>query len=164
MPAERNRIYHLLQIAAHRMRVRADREALAAASISAAQAGVLFVIEATPGITQRRLAQALRLGEPAVTAIVGRLLEARLVARRRSDADARAVALVLTSDGSAALAAVRPALARMNAALAEAIGEERLSALAADLEAIAALPLPAGDPIVNHLVTTPHKNSSTPRR
>lgn len=142
MRARTNRIYHLLQVAAHRMRVRADREALAAASITAAQAGVLFVIESTPGITQRRLAQALHLGEPAVTAIIGRLLEARLIARRRSETDGRAVALVLTPEGAAALAAARPALARMNAALAEVLGEEQLTTLAASLEAIAALPLP----------------------
>ena len=135
------RLYHLLQVAAHRLRMLADREATAAASITAAQAGVLFVIESTPGLTQRGVAQALNLGEPAVTAIIGRLLDARLVDRRRSETDARAVTLALTLDGAAALAAVRPALMRVNAVVAAALGEDRSGALAADLRAIAHLPL-----------------------
>lgn len=141
MSAAPNRIYHLLQLAAHRLRVQADREALAAASITAAQAAVLFVIEGAPAVTQRGIARTLQLRESAVTAMIGRLLDAELIARRPSEADGRAVELDLTPAGRAALGAVRPALERMNAALAEALGADRSAALAAGLEAIASLPL-----------------------
>lgn len=67
------RLYFLLQRAAHRLRTTADRRCLAAAGVTTAQLGALFAVRDEPGITQQRLARALGLRESAVTALVGRL-------------------------------------------------------------------------------------------
>lgn len=136
MRVAEERLIHLLQIAAHRVRVAADRAALEGAGITAAQAGVLFAIAAKPGATQRDLALRLRQQESAITAMVSRLLAAGLVARRAMPEDRRAHALTLTPAGQAALESVQPALGALNARLQGALGDADIGALADALRAI----------------------------
>ncbi|HST43175.1 MAG TPA: MarR family transcriptional regulator [Conexibacter sp.] len=131
------RLYFRLNLAAHRLRVLADQRLLAAAGITAAQAGVLLIVADADGpVRQRDLARLLRQRESAVTTMVERLTAAGLLARERPPADARAWVLTLTAAGERALAAVRTAADALNAeAFAGLDGRER-AAFAAALERV----------------------------
>jgi DNA-binding MarR family transcriptional regulator len=135
-----DRVYLLLQQAAHRLRLWADRRCLDAAGITTAQAGALFVLLDRPGCTQRELAAALGQRESGITAMVRRLLAAGLVDRRASASDHRAQALTLTPHGERALDAVRPVLAEFNAGLRRVLGADGPGTLAAALRALTDAP------------------------
>lgn len=138
-PAGRERLYHLIQTAAHRLKTRADRESQQTGGVTAAQAAVMFVIDADPATTQKRVADALRLNESAVTGMVGRLLEAGYVTRASSETDGRAWTLSLTPNGAAALKRFRENLDRLNADMTAALGgEAEVARFAAGLRAILA--------------------------
>jgi DNA-binding MarR family transcriptional regulator len=124
-PAGRERLYHLLQTAAHRLKVRADRDMQGAGGVTAAQAAVMFVIAREPdGTTQKRVADQLKLNESAVTGMVGRLLDAGLVSRAPSPTDGRAWTVALTAEGAAALERFRLHLDALNTELTRALGGE----------------------------------------
>lgn len=144
-PAGRERLYHLLQTAAHRLKVRADRNSQGVAGVTAAQAAVMFVIAREGASTQRRVAEQLRLNESAVTGMVGRLMQAGYVARTPSPTDGRAWQVSLTEAGQAALDRFRVNLNALNRDLTRALGgEAEVARFAEGLRAILALP-PAGD-------------------
>jgi MarR family transcriptional regulator, organic hydroperoxide resistance regulator len=140
MSVSDQRIYHLLQLAAHNMRVYADEQCLAAASITTAQAAALHIISGKPGITQRGVAMALKQRESAMTAMVKRLCEAKMLERRESNHDSRAWALFLTDKGSAALEKIKEPLNHINARLSAAIGSSDVNQLAEILRSMAAIP------------------------
>lgn len=131
-------IYHLLQLAAHRMRVYADEKCLAAAGITTAQAAALHIISGKPGITQRGVAAALKQRESAMTAMVKRLCDARLLERQESENDSRAWALFLTDHGEAALADIKGPLDQINKRLGAAIGNKDVGEFAEMLRLLAA--------------------------
>lgn len=131
-PAGRERLYHLLQTAAHRLKTRADRDSQGVAGVTAAQAAVMFVIARERATTQRRVAEQLKLNESAVTGMVGRLLEAGFVARAPSPTDGRAWTVSLTPAGEAALERFRVNLDALNAEITAALGGEAEVARFAD--------------------------------
>ncbi|ANS62785.1 transcriptional regulator [Streptomyces lincolnensis] len=131
------RLYFLLQRAAHRLRTTADRRMLAAAGITTAQLGALFAVRDEPGLTQQRLARALGLRESAVTGLVGRLTGAGLLARRAHPQEHRAVVLELTDPGEAALRAAQPEIDRFNAELRELLGDDGFTGAARFLRRLA---------------------------
>ena len=136
-PSGRERLYHLLQTAAHRLKTRADRESQAMAGISAAQSAVMFLIAREPGTTQRRVAEQLKLNESAVTGMIGRLMTAGFVARAPSPTDGRAWTVTLTADGERALEQFRLSLDLLNRDLTAALGgEAEVVKFAASLKAI----------------------------
>lgn len=141
MSAGDHRLYHLLQLAAHRLRTHADREGMLAGGVTAAQAGALFVIAAQPGITQRGVARALGQQESALTAMVARLAQAGFIDAGVDPSDRRARTLTLTARGQAALDAMRAALDRLNARLDAAVGQSDLEAAVRALRAIVDMPL-----------------------
>jgi DNA-binding MarR family transcriptional regulator len=118
------RLYFLLQRAAHRLRTAADRRCLAAAGITTAQLGALFAVRDQPGVTQQELARTLGLRESAVTGLVGRLTTAGLLVKEPHPREHRAVVLELTAAGSDALRAAQPEIDRFNAELRETLGED----------------------------------------
>ena len=118
------RLYFLLQRAAHRLRTTADRRCLAAAGVTTAQLGALFAVHDEAGITQQQLARTLGLRESAVTGLVGRLTAAGLLAKRPHPREHRAVVLELTDAGNDALRAARPEIDRFNTELREALGDD----------------------------------------
>lgn len=136
-PPPDQRLYFLLQRAAHQLRTGVDRRCLATAGVTTAQLGALFAVHDEPGITQQGLARVLGLRESAVTGLVARLTRAGLVARRPHPREHRAVVLELTEDGTAALAAARPEIERFNAELRELLGEEGFERTAAALHRLA---------------------------
>lgn len=146
-PAGRERLYHLLQTAAHRLKTRADRDSQGVAGISAAQAAVMFVIQREGGATQRRVAEQLKLNESAVTAMVGRLMEAGFVDRAPSATDGRAWTVSLTPAGTTALETFRVSLDAMNAEITAALGgEAAVVRFAEGLRALLEIPAARRDP------------------
>ncbi|MGY6022799.1 MarR family winged helix-turn-helix transcriptional regulator [Streptomyces spinosirectus] len=118
------RLFFLLQRAAHRLRTTVDRRCLAAAGVTTAQLGALFAVRDRPGITQQELARTLGLRESAVTALVGRLTAADLLLKQAHPREHRAVVLELTGTGAAALRAAQPEVDRFNAQLRELLGDD----------------------------------------
>jgi DNA-binding MarR family transcriptional regulator len=122
-PAGQHRIFHLLQLAAHKVKTRGDRDAQAIAGITAAQAAVLFVVRASGGATtQMAVAKQLKQQESAVTAMVSRLLDAGLLTREPSRADRRAWTLRVTPKAEDALRRFRRPLDALNARITKAVG------------------------------------------
>jgi DNA-binding MarR family transcriptional regulator len=138
MSASKRRIYHRLQIAAHAIKKSADRELLAAAGVTTAQAAVLTVAARHGGATQRSVAEQLEVNESAMTAMVARLMKAGLLARERDANDPRAWRLTVTVAGGETLRRVRPAFARINAGIEAILSQPALIDLAAALERISA--------------------------
>lgn len=137
MPAPDERLYFLLQKAAHRLRTEADRRCRDAAGVTTAQLGALFAIGDRPGITQRELAGMLGLRESAVTALVGRLAAGGLVDRRPHPREHRARRLRLTRQGAARLRAAQPEVDRFNAELRALLGDDTFLETAAALNKLA---------------------------
>ncbi|WP_328744559.1 MarR family winged helix-turn-helix transcriptional regulator [Streptomyces sp. NBC_00285] len=131
------RLYFLLQRAAHRLRTTADRRCLDAAGVTTAQLGALFAVHDEPGITQQRLARTLGLRDSAVTGLVGRLTAAGLVAKETHPNEHRAVVLELTDAGTDALRAARPEIDRFNAELRAMLGDDGFTAAAAAVHRLA---------------------------
>jgi MarR family transcriptional regulator, organic hydroperoxide resistance regulator len=137
MPEPDQRLFFLLQRAAHRLRTTVDRRCLAAAGVTTAQLGALFAVQDRPGITQQELARTLGLRESAVTALVGRLTAADLLLKRPHPREHRAVVLELTETGAAALRAAQPEVDRFNAELRELLGDDGFARTAGALRQLA---------------------------
>jgi DNA-binding MarR family transcriptional regulator len=130
-------LFFLLQRAAHRLRVDADRRCLAAAGVTTAQLGALFAVRDRPGITQQELADVLGVRESGVTPLVGRLAAAGLLVKQAHPREHRAVELKLTAAGTAALRAVKGEIDRFNAELRDLLGEQEFIQTAASLRKLA---------------------------
>lgn len=128
--ARTTRIYHWLQIAAHRARVLSDRSLASAVGLTTAQVSVLSVLSAAGSASQVGVAGALKLREAAITPMVARLLEGGLVARRRDESDRRAWRLTLTDVGKSVLQAAQPPFARINRVIDSALSVEEIDVLA----------------------------------
>ncbi|MFJ7074062.1 MarR family winged helix-turn-helix transcriptional regulator [Streptomyces sp. NPDC098781] len=131
------RLFFLLQRAAHQIRTASDRRLLAVAGITTAQLGALYAVRDEPGVTQQSLARALGLRESAVTGLVGRLTAAGLVAKRAHPREHRAVVLELTVQGTAALDAAQPEVDRFNAEVRTLLGDDGFTRTAAAMRALA---------------------------
>lgn len=138
MSASKLRIYHRLQLAAHRIQKKADRALLEAADLTTAQAAVLAVVAAANGAAQREVARQLGLNESAVTAMAARLLGMGLLERVRDEDDARAWRLTLTKSGRAVLKRIEKPFGAINRKLESALDAEDLARLADALQRIAA--------------------------
>lgn len=137
MPDPDQRLFFLLQRAAHQARTIADRRLLDTAGITTAQLGALYAVQDEPGITQQRLARALGLRESAVTGLVARLTAAGLVVRQAHPREHRAVVVRLTEAGHAALRSAQPEVERFNAELRALLGADGFTVTAAALHDLA---------------------------
>ena len=129
MSASKSRLYHRLQLAAHRLQKSADRAVLAAAEITTAQAAVLMLV-AGGAVSQREVATQLGLNESAVTAMARRLLGMGLLERARDATDARAWQLRLSDDGRAALKRVDLPFRRINQTIESVLSPEEIALFA----------------------------------
>ena len=80
--------------------------ASAVAEISPGRAGMLLLIDANPGVTQGRLAQAVGLDRSTMVGVIDALEARRLVERRRGD-DRRTNGLWLTPTGRSFVARLK---------------------------------------------------------
>ncbi|WP_406637867.1 MarR family winged helix-turn-helix transcriptional regulator [Amycolatopsis sp. WGS_07] len=117
------RLFFLLQSAAHRLRVEGDRRCLAAGGVTTAQLGALLAVHDQPGLTQRELAAELGQRESAITAMTARLVEAGLIVRQQHPEQHRALVLDLTPEGTATLARLRPVIESFNGELHALLGD-----------------------------------------
>jgi MarR family transcriptional regulator, organic hydroperoxide resistance regulator len=136
MSASKSRLYHRLQLAAHRVQKSADRALLGAAEITTAQAAVLTLV-ARGSATQREVATQLGLNESAVTAMARRLLGMGLLERVRDDADARAWQLRLSSEGRTALKRIEQPFKGVNQTIETVLSGDEIANLADYLQRIA---------------------------
>ncbi len=136
MPTSDERLYFLLQRAAHQLRTDADRRCKEAAGITTAQLGALFAVHDQPGVTQQQLARILGLRESAVTALVVRLASSGLITRQPHPREHRAVTLHLSDEGLAALRAAQPEIDRFNTELRSLLGPTAFTSTAAALSRI----------------------------
>jgi len=137
MSASKTRVYHRLQLAAHRIQKSADRAVLAAAEITTAQAAVLALTSAGEPVTQREVATQLGVNESGMTAMVRRLLDMGLLERVRDEADARAWRLRPSDDGRAALKRIDQPFKRINQTIETALAPDEIAHLADYLTRIA---------------------------
>jgi MarR family transcriptional regulator, organic hydroperoxide resistance regulator len=135
-PASKSRLYHRLQLAAHRLQKSADRALLAAAEITTAQAAVLMLI-ARGAVTQRGVAAQLGVNESAVTAMARRLLQMGLLERVRDEDDARTWKLRLSAGGRAALKRIDQPFKSVNQAIETVLTPEEIAHFADYLQRIA---------------------------
>ncbi|KAF0184579.1 MAG: MarR family transcriptional regulator [Alphaproteobacteria bacterium] len=136
--AQKHRLYHRLQIAAHRAQKAADRAVLDAADITTAQAAVLAVVAANEPVAQRTVADQLGLNESAVTAMVARLMKLALLERERDEMDARAWRLSLSREGRHALRRIEKPFGGINEIMEAALSPEEIVQLAGILSRLAA--------------------------
>lgn len=99
MSARNLRIFHKLQIAAHHLQKRADREIATVSELTTAQVAVLWVLSKVENQTQKDVATALGYNESALTAMIGRLARLGYVEKQRDVKDRRAWAINLTPYG-----------------------------------------------------------------
>lgn len=76
------------------------------------QISVLWLVGDQPGIAQTDLSKQLQMDRATTMALVHQLERRALIARARSDADARRIGLTLTDAGTATLAAAKEAIAQ----------------------------------------------------
>jgi DNA-binding MarR family transcriptional regulator len=125
-----------MSLAQHRLLKSTDAAFSATTGISATQLGVLFVLENMPGALPTQVSEALGINKSAITALIGRMEEAGLVQRKRSDADGRAVCLFATPQGLAKARAARPVLASLNERLTRDFTEQEIATVARFLKSI----------------------------
>ena len=130
MTASETRLYHRLQIAAHRAQKAADRALMEAAGVTTAQSAVLTVTSLSEPATQRHVAEQLGINESAMTAMVTRLLRMGLLDRSRDPDDVRAWRLVLTAEGRAALKRIKAAFKPINRTFEQTLSEPEITDLA----------------------------------
>lgn len=100
---------------------------------------VLLVIEATPGLKQQEIGEALRIQRPNVVTILDQLQARGLVLRGAVPGDRRSYALTLTPEGRALLTKARAAHARHDRKLSGVLAGLDKTILIDALERIAAI-------------------------
>ena len=130
MRARESRVFHVLQIAAHRMQKRADEEIGGACALTTSQAAVLSALKERPGSAQKDIAQALGLNSSALTAMLGRLLRLGYAVREKDESDARAWRLSISPTGAEILAAAGPPFDKVNALIEKTLSPEEIAQLA----------------------------------
>ncbi len=104
--------------------------------VTARQVTLLVLVDRSPGLTLRALADAEAISAPALSGQIDRLEQAGLLVRVRSEVDRRRVGLELTAEGARLLRSVRE---RRTAWLAERLSALEPEALEAIDEAIGPL-------------------------
>jgi DNA-binding MarR family transcriptional regulator len=128
--------------------------------ITPAEAGILRILARDDGLSQRALADKLRIVQSRVVALIDRMQESGLVERKRSSADRRNYELKLTAAGRELLNRLRPIAAeheQESTAALTAHEQATLGQLLIKLAAAAGL-----DPEVHPGYRTPGNDASWP--
>ena len=99
MSASDERLYFLLQTAAHLIKKRVDSDLVKSAGLTTAQAGVLTIIIDQEGTNHTYLARTLRQQKSAITTMAERLEKAGYITKKKSDSDKRSWELKVTKSG-----------------------------------------------------------------
>jgi DNA-binding MarR family transcriptional regulator len=125
----------LISQAAQRWQLEAAR-GLRPAGLTYAQYQLLAALQQSPGYMQAAVARQAGIDAMTASVVLRKLERRRLVARRASNADSRALLLTLTASGSAALAQAQILMMQAEAAFFVSVGAQRRE-LAAVLGALA---------------------------
>ena len=136
MTARNLRFYSRLQIAAHVLKKSSDRQLLEVAGVTTAQMSALGIIASEETTTQTRLAAELGLNDSAITAMVRRLIDLKMVARVRDDTDGRAWLLKLTKPGAEAVKKASAITDQTSAKVDELLGAKTIATVVAAMELI----------------------------
>lgn len=136
MSASSERLYFLLQRAAHGFKKRADAALFEAADLSTAQAAALAIIADDGPVSQRAVAAQLSQRESAVMTMTLRLIKAGYVTRSRSATDARAWELSITDHGRAALEKMQGPFSEINRLMDDTLEPQQLDEFAVSLKAL----------------------------
>ncbi len=136
MSASKNRIYFLLQRAAHRLKTEADGQLVETCGLTTAQAAVMTIVAEDGPVTQKHIALTLSQRESAITAMASRLVKAGFITKTKSTTDSRAFGLSITESGETALSATRKAFGEINAKLDADISSVEMDTLASQLQKI----------------------------
>ncbi len=102
----------------------ADKRLKAEAGVSAAQAGVLFLLLRRGQRRMGSLSKTLSLNPPAVTGLVDRMVRAGLVTKTTDTTDGRGAMVALTADGTKAAERADGVLRDLNAGLEAELGDD----------------------------------------
>ncbi|MDP1616255.1 MarR family winged helix-turn-helix transcriptional regulator [Phenylobacterium sp.] len=119
------------------------------------QYAVLSAVEAQEGLTQTDLVRATGIDRSTLADMAARMIAKGLLARERSQADARANAVHLTPEGRAVLAQAQPLMAQADARLMRLIGASKRDTFLAQLRQMVA----AGEASAE----APEKPAKTPK-
>jgi DNA-binding MarR family transcriptional regulator len=97
---------------------------------------VLEAISAMPGASQARLCAATGIDRSTLAEIMRRMVERRIVARRRSRQDARTYAIELTDAGHSMLRQACPVATKVEQRITEILGSRKTEELAQMLDRI----------------------------
>ena len=129
MTARQSRLFHSLQITAHKLHKHADREIAAQSDLTTAQAAVLSVLAQNDMANQRDIAVALGQNDSAITAMIARLVRSGYIEKLRHPEDRRAWCFRLTETGLAALEATKAPFAQVNALIDGALEPAEIAQL-----------------------------------
>lgn len=136
MSAKNLRFYSRLQIAAHVLKKQSDRRLLGIAGVTTAQISALAIIASEETTTQSKLATELGLNDSAITAMVRRFIDLKMVERLRDDSDGRAWLLKLTKLGSDTVEKAHTTTDETSAKIDELLGEKTIATVVAAMELI----------------------------
>ncbi len=134
--ASQERLYFLIQRAAHVLKTQADAKLKRVAGVTTAQGAMITILLQDGPSTQRQIADTLRQRESAVAAMSERLIKAGYIARRRCEDDRRAWILEVTAEGRAAHDAMRAPFAEINAVLDDVFVPRNAALLAKGLRSL----------------------------
>lgn len=136
MSAKKLRFYSRLQIAAHVLKKQSDRRLLEVAGVTTAQISALAIIASEDVTTQTRLAAELGLNDSAITAMVRRFIDLKMIERRRDDSDGRAWLLKLTELGYDTIKKANSITDQTSTKVDELLGEKTIASVVAAMELI----------------------------
>jgi DNA-binding MarR family transcriptional regulator len=136
MTAKRLRFYSRLQIAAHTLKKRSDRQLLDVAGVTTAQISALAIVASGESATQSMLANQLGLNGSAVTQMVRRLIDMGMLRRVRDESDGRAWLLELTPAGRETLGRAALTTDQTSDAVDRLLGEKTIATVVAAMELI----------------------------
>ena len=129
MSRREHRLVFLLNVAQRRLQ-RWMAARAQASGVTAAQAGLLFILGQRDGVLMGEAGAALDLGPPGISGLVDRMTAASLIKRRADPDDGRAWRLWLTPAGRAAMAQSKAGLTEVNARLTEGFTEAEINVVA----------------------------------
>ena len=136
MTARNLRFYSRLQLAAHALKKNSDRQLLEVAGVTTAQMSALVIVASEKTATQTKLAAELGLNDSAITAMMRRLIDLKMVTRVRDDKDGRAWLLKLTETGAEAVKKTETIVDQTSAKVDELLGKKTIATVVAAMELI----------------------------
>lgn len=95
--------------------------------LTAAQAGVLFMLEKQDGVLLGELASQLDIVPSAISGLIDRMQKQHWVQRQKCPLDGRAIRVWLTEQGSAQLKPLKSQLAELNSKLSQGFNAQELA-------------------------------------